>query len=321
MRVVFMGTPDFAVNTLDALVEAGHEVALVVTQPDKPRGRGKEMMMPPVKVKALEHGIEVCQPVKIKKDEEFLEKLKEISPDVIVVVAFGQLLPKTILMLPKYGCINVHASLLPMYRGAAPLQWVIINGEKVSGITTMKMDVGLDTGDMLLKEEVAIDDKETYESYHDKLAPIGAKLLIETLNGLENGKIVPIKQEGETCYASMIDKTLANIDWTKSAVSIERLIRGLNPAPCAFSHLDGKTVKIWDADVVENDELSAIHAADAPEYECGKIVNIDKNGFCVVTGDGLLRINELQLEGKKRMDTASFLRGYKLPENASFYNF
>lgn len=240
MRVVFMGTPGFAVGTLKALLEAGHDVAAVVTQPDKPKGRGKELLMTPVKAEAVKHDIPVFQPERVRKNEEFLEELKKLAPDVIVVVAFGQLLPVSVLTLPKYGCVNVHASLLPMYRGAAPLQWVIINGEKVSGVTTMQMDKGLDTGDMLLKEEVAIEPKETYETYHDKLSVVGAQLLIKTLDGLEAGTITPVKQEGDTCYASMIDKSLGNLDFTRPAVELERLMRGLDPAPAAYSFLDEK---------------------------------------------------------------------------------
>lgn len=313
MRVVFMGTPDFAVGTLKALIDAGHEVAAVVTQPDKPKGRGKELLMTPVKAEAVKYGIPVFQPEKVRKNEEFLEELKKINPDVIVVVAFGQILPESILTLPKYGCVNVHASLLPMYRGAAPLQWVIINGEKVSGVTTMQMDKGLDTGDMLLKEEVAIAPKETYESYHDKLAVVGAQLLIKTLEGLEAGTITPVKQEGDTCYASMIDKSLGNLDFTRPAVELERLMRGLDPAPAAYSFLDGKMIKLFGADVVEPDK-------EYSESECGIITNITKNTFDITTGLGVLRINEVQLEGKKKMDAASFLRGYKLNEGTVLKN-
>lgn len=315
MRVVFMGTPDFAVGSLNALIEAGHEVAAVVTQPDKPRGRGKEMMMTPVKARAAEENIPVYQPVRVRRNEEFLEQLKMLAPDVIVVVAFGQILPKTVLTLPKYGCVNVHASLLPMYRGAAPLQWVIINGEKESGVTTMQMDAGLDTGDMLLKEAVPIAPKETYGTYHDRLAVVGGRLLVKTLKGLEEGTITPIKQEGETCYASMIDKAMGNLDFTRPAAELERLIRGLNPAPCAYSHLDGKTLKIWDADVVEEqEERVGTNEAKAENEVCGRIVNVTRDSFQVVTGKGRLKINQLQLEGKKRMDTAAFLRGYQLKE-------
>ena len=292
MRVVFMGTPGFAVGTLKALLEAGHDVAAVVTQPDKPKGRGKELLMTPVKAEAVKHDIPVFQPERVRKNEEFLEELKKLAPDVIVVVAFGQLLPVSVLTLPKYGCVNVHASLLPMYRGAAPLQWVIINGEKVSGVTTMQMDKGLDTGDMLLKEEVAIEPKETYETYHDKLSVVGAQLLIKTLDGLEAGTITPVKQEGDTCYASMIDKSLGNLDFTRPAVELERLMRGLDPAPAAYSFLDGKLLKLFGADVVDSDkEYSA--------QECGIITNITKNTFDITTGAGVLRVNEVQLEGKK----------------------
>lgn len=313
MRVVFMGTPGFAVETLKALLEAGHDVAAVVTQPDKPKGRGKELLMTPVKAEAVKHDIPVFQPEKVRKNEEFLEELKKLAPDVIVVVAFGQLLPVSVLTLPKYGCVNVHASLLPMYRGAAPLQWVIINGEKVSGVTTMQMDKGLDTGDMLLKEEVAIEPKETYETYHDKLSVVGAQLLIKTLDGLEAGTITPVKQEGDTCYASMIDKSLGNLDFTRPAVELERLMRGLDPAPAAYSFLDGKLLKLFGADVVDSDkEYSA--------QECGIITNITKNTFDITTGAGVLRVNEVQLEGKKRMDAASFLRGCRLTEGTALKN-
>ena len=313
MRVVFMGTPGFAVGTLKALLEAGHDVAAVVTQPDKPKGRGKELLMTPVKAEAVKHDIPVFQPERVRKNEEFLEELKKLAPDVIVVVAFGQLLPVSVLTLPKYGCVNVHASLLPMYRGAAPLQWVIINGEKVSGVTTMQMDKGLDAGDMLLKEEVAIEPKETYETYHDKLSVVGAQLLIKTLDGLEAGTITPVKQEGDTCYASMIDKSLGNLDFTRPAVELERLMRGLDPAPAAYSFLDGKLLKLFGADVVDSDkEYSA--------QECGIITNITKNTFDITTGAGVLRVNEVQLEGKKRMDAASFLRGCRLTEGTALKN-
>ena len=313
MRVVFMGTPGFAVGTLKALLEAGHDVEAVVTQPDKPKGRGKELLMTPVKAEAVKHDIPVFQPERVRKNEEFLEELKKLAPDVIVVVAFGQLLPVSVLTLPKYGCVNVHASLLPMYRGAAPLQWVIINGEKVSGVTTMQMDKGLDTGDMLLKEEVAIEPKETYETYHDKLSVVGAQLLIKTLDGLEAGTITPVKQEGDTCYASMIDKSLGNLDFTRPAVELERLMRGLDPAPAAYSFLDGKLLKLFGADVVDSDkEYSA--------QECGIITNITNNTFAITTGAGVLRVNEVQLEGKKRMDAASFLRGCRLTEGTALKN-
>lgn len=305
MKIVFMGTPDFAVPTLEALIRGGHEVQAVVTQPDKPKGRGKAVLMTPVKEKALEHQIPVYQPVRIKKDDEFFEVLKELNPDAIVVTAFGQILPERILNLPKYGCFNVHASLLPKYRGAAPIQWAVINGDKESGVTTMLMDIGMDTGDMLEKIVVTLDPKETGGSLFERLSEAGGELILSTLEKAENGSLVRTKQpeEGVT-YAGMLDKALGKIDWTKSAEEIERLIRGLNPWPSAYTSYEGKTVKLWDADVV----------SEETGEPAGTIVHVTKHGFQVQTGNGLLQINELQLEGKKRMDTASFLRGYPVAE-------
>lgn len=304
MRVVFMGTPDFAVPVLEALTESKHEVVAVVTQPDKRKGRGKEMQYTPVKTAALNHGIEVYQPAKVK-DEEFQNVLRDINADVIVVVAFGQILPPSIIHMPKYGCINVHASLLPKYRGAAPIQWAVIDGEKETGITTMQMDEGLDTGDMMLKEVVPVDEKETGGSLHDKLAACGGKIILETLQKVEDGTVTYTKQDdSKSNYAKMLDKNLGKIDFTKKAVEIERLIRGLNPWPSAYTKLNGKTLKIWDADVLEGEN-------ETP----GKIVNITKDQIWISTGEGILVVNELQLEGKKRMNTEDFLRGYKM-ENA-----
>ncbi len=304
MRVVFMGTPDFAVPVLEALTESKHEVVAVVTQPDKRKGRGKEMQYTPVKTAALNHGIEVYQPAKVK-DEEFQNVLRDINADVIVVVAFGQILPPSIIHMPKYGCINVHASLLPKYRGAAPIQWAVIDGEKETGITTMQMDEGLDTGDMMLKEVVPVDEKETGGSLHDKLAACGGKIILETLQKVEDGTVTYTKQDdSKSNYAKMLDKNLGKIDFTKKAVEIERLIRGLNPWPSAYTKLNGKTLKIWDADVLEGEN-------ETP----GKIVNITKDQIWISTGEGILAVNELQLEGKKRMNTEDFLRGYKM-ENA-----
>lgn len=304
MRLVFMGTPDFAVPVLEALTESKHEVVAVVTQPDKRKGRGKEMRYTPVKTAALNHGIEVYQPAKVK-DEEFQNVLRDINADVIVVVAFGQILPPSIIHMPKYGCINVHASLLPKYRGAAPIQWAVIDGEKETGITTMQMDEGLDTGDMMLKEVVPVDEKETGGSLHDKLAACGGKIILETLQKVEDGTVTYTKQDdSKSNYAKMLDKNLGKIDFTKKAVEIERLIRGLNPWPSAYTKLNGKTLKIWDADVLEGEN-------ETP----GKIVNITKDQIWISTGEGILAVNELQLEGKKRMNTEDFLRGYKM-ENA-----
>lgn len=303
MKIVFMGTPDFAVPTLDALVNAGHDVAAVVTQPDKPKGRGKSILMTPVKEKAVKYNIPVYQPVKVKQDEAFIKTLEDMAPDAIVVTAFGQILPKSILDIPKYGCINVHASLLPKYRGAAPVQWAVIDGEAESGITTMFMSTGLDTGDMLEKTVVTLDKKETGGSLHDKLSLLGGKLIVSTLEKLENGTAVRIPQNDEAaCYAKMLEKSMGDIDWTNDALQIERLIRGLNPWPSAYTSWHGKTIKIWEADVLDKETDAA----------CGQIIEITKGTLLVQTGKGVLAIKELQLEGKKRMDTAAFLRGNQI---------
>ena len=308
MRIVFMGPPDFAVPTLTALIEGGHEVVAVVTQPDKPKGRGKEVQFSPVKETALAHGIPVFQPRRVR-DPECVEELGKYRADVMVVIAFGQILPKEILEMTPYGCINVHASLLPKYRGAAPIQWAVIDGEPVSGVTTMQMDEGLDTGDMLLKTEVALDEKETGGSLHDKLASAGAKLCVRTLKELEAGRLVPEKQgESPTAYARMLDKKLGAIDWTRSACSIERLVRGLNPWPSAYTDWNGKTMKIWEADVTEAE------SGQTP----GTVVAVQKNSFSVQTGKGQLVVKALQIPGKKRMDTGAFLRGYTLEEGTQF---
>ena len=302
MKIVFMGTPDFSVPTLVALSEAGHELLAVVTQPDKPKGRGKAVLMTPVKEKAIELGIPVYQPVKVK-DETFVQVLRELNPDIIVVVAFGQILSKEILTLPLYGCVNVHASLLPKYRGAAPIQWSIIDGEAETGITTMKMDVGLDTGDMLEKIVIPIQPDETGGSLHDKLSEAGGRLIITTLQGLENQTLVPIPQnDEESCYAKMLTKTLGDIDWSMGAVEIERLIRGLNPWPSAYTSWQGKTLKIWEAETIECEY----------EGEFGQIVNITKEQLYIKTGKHTLSVKVLQLEGKKRMLVSEFLRGHQL---------
>ncbi|MBR9936050.1 methionyl-tRNA formyltransferase [Oscillospiraceae bacterium Marseille-Q3528] len=302
MRVVFMGTPDFAVGTLEALVKAGHEVVLAVTQPDKPKGRGKAMQPTPVKEAAEAHGIPVYQPVKIR-ETSCVDYLRTFQPDVIVVVAFGQILPKSILEMPRYGCVNVHASLLPKYRGAAPIQWAVIDGEKETGVTTMRMDEGLDTGDMILKCVVPLDEKETGGSLFDKLSGAGADLLIETLRQLENGTAVFTKQDSsQSTYAGMIKKSLGQIDWRMEAARIECLIRGLNPWPSAYTKLGGKTLKIWSAEVTE--EASAGHTP-------GAVVSVDGALF-VAAGDRVLALTEVQLGGKKRMDTEAFLRGYEV---------
>ena len=304
MKVIFMGTPDFSVGTLEALIEAGHEVALVVTQPDKPKGRGGKMQYTPVKEVAVAHNIPVYQPKRIR-EPECIEELRKYNADIMVVIAFGQILPKEILEMTPYGCVNVHASLLPSYRGAAPIQWAVINGEKVSGVTTMQMNEGLDTGDMLLKVEIPLDEKETGGSLHDKLAEAGARLCVETLDALKAGTVTPEKQgDSPTAYAKMLDKHLGKIDWKMSAKEIERLIRGLNPWPSAYTRWNenDKGMKIWEAEVAEGQTDKA----------AGTVVEVAKDGFFVQTGDGLLKITALQIPGKKRMDAAAFLRGYQM---------
>ena len=301
MKVIFMGTPDFSVGTLEALIAAGHEVTLAVTQPDKPKGRGKSMQYPPVKEAALAHGIEVYQPKRIR-ETECVEYLKKYEADIFVVVAFGQILTKEILEMPKYGCINVHASLLPKYRGAAPIQWAVINGEDVTGVTTMRMDEGIDTGDMILKEEVVLDKEETGGSLFDRLAKKGADLCVKTLTAIEEGTATYIPQKHEEAtHTSMIKKQLGEMDWTKPAQELECLVRGLNPWPSAYTHLNGKTLKIWKSSVLEK--------------ETGKesgTIEVGKNTIAVQTGKGMLQLEEIQLEGKKRMQTDAFLRGVSL---------
>lgn len=304
MKVIFMGTPDFSVGTLEALIEAGHEVALVVTQPDKPKGRGGKMQYTPVKEVAVAHNIPVYQPKRIR-EPECIEELRKYNADIMVVIAFGQILPKEILEMTPYGCVNVHASLLPSYRGAAPIQWAVINGEKVSGVTTMQMNEGLDTGDMLLKVEIPLDEKETGGSLHDKLAEAGARLCVETLDALKAGTVTPEKQgDSPTAYAKMLDKHMGKIDWKMSAKEIERLIRGLNPWPSAYTRWNenDKGMKIWEAEVAEGQT----------DKDAGTVVEVAKDGFFVQTGDGLLKITALQIPGKKRMDAAAFLRGYQM---------
>ena len=306
MKIVYMGTPDFAVPPLAALVKNGYEVTAVVTQPDKPKGRGKTLLPTPVKEEAMKHDIPVYQPLKVR-DPEFVETLKELEPDMIVVAAFGQIIPKTILDMPKYGCLNIHASLLPKYRGAAPIQQAVIDGEKESGVTIMQMGTGLDTGDMLLKTVVPLDEKETGGSLFDKLAAVGAELCVETMQMLENKTATFTPQDNEaSTHTKMISKELGDIDWKKPAVEIERLIRGLNPWPSAYTHLDNKAFKIWKARVVETDGA----------YAPGCICKVGKNTMVVQTGEGGLELLEVQLAGKKRMDAGSFLRGYPVAEGS-----
>ena len=301
MRVIFMGTPDFSVGALKALAENGYEIAGVVTQPDKPRGRGKASAMTPVKEAALELGLTVYQPSRVR-EQSFMDTVRALNPDVIVVSAFGQIIPKALLELPRYGCVNIHASLLPKYRGAAPIQWAVMDGEPVSGVTIMQMDEGLDTGDMLAKTEVPLEPDETGGSLFDKLSRAGADLLIRTLPALEQGTLTPEKQplESPTAYARMIRKEDGRIDWNLEAEAIERRIRGLNPWPSAYTELTGKILKIWRAEVLPKE------SGQTP----GTVTEAGKGGFCVQTGKGVLRLLEVQLEGKKRMDAQAFLRGF-----------
>lgn len=304
IRIVYMGTPDFAVEPLEAIIKAGYEVAAVVTQPDKQKGRGKEVKMTPVKECALRHGIPVFQPVKIKEPEAVAE-LEKYQADLFVVAAFGQLLSEEILNMPEYGCINIHASLLPAYRGAAPIQWAVLNGEKESGVTIMQMDKGLDTGDMLLKRSVELSPKETGDSLHDKLMRLGAELIVEALPKLEKGELVPEKQKDElSSYAKKLTKAMGQIDWSKDAVSLERWIRGLNSWPSAYTFFGGKTLKIWEAQVTEEN--------GAQKAEPGQVISVSREGFTVACGQGELQILSLQLEGKKRVSTREFLLGYQV---------
>lgn len=306
MRIVFMGTPDFAVGSLRALNESGkHEIAAVYTQPDRPKGRGNKMLMTPVKEYALEHGFEVYQPLKVK-DQEVIEQLQSFNPDLIVVAAFGQFLPKAILEMPKYGCINVHASLLPKYRGAAPIQYAIIKGEKESGVTIMQMDIGMDTGDMLSKVVVPIGEETTMGELHDALMNAGAELLLTTIDGLESGTVEAVPQNNdEATYATLLDRSMERIDWNKSAAEVHNLIRGFNPAPSTYTKLpNGKSLKLWCSHVTGE------AAAAAP----GTVVQVTKKSFKVACGDGVLEILEVQPESKKRMPAQVFINGRGVQE-------
>ncbi len=301
LRTVFMGTPDFALDTLRGLIEAGVQMVGVYTQPDRPKGRGKKLAPPPVKELALQHEIPVFQPQKLR-DPAAVEELKALAPDLIVVVAYGQILPQAVLDIPQYGCINVHASLLPKYRGAAPINKAIIDGETETGVTTMLMDVGLDTGDMLIKRSLSIGPDETAGQLHDRLALLGREAMDETLRQLCAGTLKPLKQDdSETCYAAMMKKEDGLIDWDLSAGQIHNLVRGLDPWPAAYTSLDGNTLKIGQT------------AVESGEAEAGTVVRADDEGVCVACGEGVLRLGELQLPGKRKMQAADFLRGHTLP--------
>lgn len=307
MNIVFMGTPDFAVESLKMLIRE-HKVLAVVTQPDKPRGRGKKLTPSPVKEVALANDIEVLQPVNVK-DGTFAEELRKYNADVFVVVAYGRILTEEVLNIPKYGCINVHGSLLPKYRGAGPIQWSIINGEKKTGVTTMYMEKGLDSGDMLLKTEMDIFEDDTYGSLGERMSVVGAEALKETLEMLENGTLKPEKQNHEeSTYAPMITKELEIINWQDSAENIKNLIRGLNPEPGAYSFLNGEMIKLWLATVSDRDYSSPV----------GTIVEVTKKGFVVNTAKGGLFVKELQAKGGKKMTADAYMRGHKIEVGMSF---
>ncbi len=303
MKIVFMGTPDYAVGALEALIRAGHEITAVVTQPDKAKGRSGSLQPPPVKVCAAGHGIPVFQPERIKRPEA-VEQLKTYEADVFVVAAFGQFLSQEILDMPPHGCLNIHASLLPRYRGASPIQHVIIEGEEKTGITIMQMDAGIDTGDILYQKELLIDRQDTYSTLYDKLTHLGGLAIVEALELLMQGALQPRKQlDEDSCYAHLITKDMGRIDFAKDALSIERLIHGMDPWPSAYTFFQGRQLKIWDA--VAEDEK-------APDAKPGMVVDVGKQDFTVAAGQGLLRVRELQLEGKRRMSAHDFLLGVRL---------
>lgn len=304
MNIVFMGTPEFAVPSLKKLIE-NYNVTAVFTQPDRPKGRGKKLAMSPVKEEAVKHDIPVYQPLKIKNDKESIEALRSLAPDFIIVVAFGQILPKEVLEIPKLGCINLHASLLPKYRGAAPINWAIINGEAKSGNTTMLMDIGLDTGDMLLKSEYAVTEDMTAGDLHDILKEDGGDLLAETIEKLSRGELTREKQDdSKSCYASMLNKELAKIDWSENSIKIKNLIRGLNPWPVAYTEYDSEVMKIYEAKVMDR----------KTNYEPGTIISANKNGIEIACGDGVLLVKKIQFPGGKALTVEEYLRGNTIKE-------
>lgn len=323
MRIIFMGTPDFAVAALDALCASGQEVILAVTQPDRQRGRGRKVIQTPVSLCAQKWGVPVFQPSRIR-DPEAVGTIRDLSPDLIVVAAFGQILPQELLDIPRLGCVNIHASLLPRLRGAAPIQWAVINGDRESGITLMQMDAGLDTGDILFQEKVEIDPRETGESLYGKLARLGGEMIVRHLPEIGTGSVTRIPQDpGLSTYAPMLRKEMGEIDWTMPAEQIERRMRGMMPWPGAFTRLNGHVLKIWNAEVLR--EECGCPAAGAGEAGAeadrslqgklpGTVVRTEKKRILVATGDGVLALLELQAEGKKRMGADAYLRGSRIPE-------
>ena len=313
LNILFMGTPDFAKESLEAIYNAGHKIIGVVTNPDKPKGRGMKLVASPVKEFAIEKNLEVYQPVKIRDNKDFIDEIKTLNPDVICVVAYGKILPKEILDIPKLGCINVHGSLLPKYRGAAPIQWAVLNGDKKTGITTIYMDAGMDTGDMILKEEVEIGENETTGELWDKLSKIGGSLLVETLKQIENGTAPREKQGNDFSVAPMLNKEMAKIEWNKqTAQEIKNLVRGLNPIMGAYTFLNGKKIKLWKVQVVESTE---IYGDNMQILKNGTvIVSNQKDGLFIKTKDGILKVLEIQGENAKRMNVNDFLRGNLINE-------
>lgn len=314
MRLVFMGTPDFAKESLEAVYNAGYEILAVVTNPDRPKGRGMKMVESPVKEFAREKNLKIYQPEKVKKNIEFIEEIKKLQPDVICVVAYGKILPKEILEIPKLGCINVHGSLLPKYRGAAPIQWAILNGDKETGITTMYMNEGMDTGDMILKEKVTIGEDETTGELWDRLSKIGGELLVKTLKEIEKGTAPREKQGDDFSIAPMLDKKMAKIDWeNKSAIEIKNLVRGLNPIMGAYSFLNGKKIKFWNVAIATNKEIPAEGLKNGTV-----ILSNPKDGLFIKTKEGIIKVLEIQGENAKRMPIQDFLRGNKIEEYSVF---
>lgn len=313
MKIVFMGTPDFAKESLEALYNNGYEILAVVTNPDKPQGRGMKMTKSPVKEFAEEKALPIYQPTKVRNNMEFIEEIKSLNPDVICVVAYGKILPKEILEIPKLGCINVHGSLLPKYRGAAPIQWAVLNGDKTTGVTTMYMDVGMDTGDMILKQEVEIGEDETTGELWNNLSKIGGELLVETLQKIEQGTAPRIKQGETFTMAPMLDKQMAKINWKeKTAKEIKNLVRGLNPIMGAYSFLNGKKIKFWKVDIATNNEI----VAEGLEIlrDGTVIVSDPRDGLFIKTKDGILKVLEIQGENARRMPIGDFLRGNQINE-------
>jgi len=317
LKIVFMGTPDFAQKSLQSIVDAGYNIEAVVTNPDRPKGRGMKMIASPVKEYALEKNINIYQPEKIRKNTDFIEVIKKINPDVICVVAYGKILPQEILDIPRLGCINVHGSLLPKYRGAAPIQWAVINGEKVTGITTMYMDIGMDTGDMILKEEVEIGDNETTGELWERLADIGGKLLVETLEKIEDGTAPRIPQDDRFTMAPMLDKEMSKIDWNKSGKEIKNLVRGLNPIMGTYTYINDKKYKFWKVDFLtfENflEEFNNTNLEELKNMQNGEVCYLnEKDGLFLKAEDGVIKVLEIQAENAKKMNIKDFLRGNKI---------